>query len=298
NHPLKLLKCLPYIHFSSFYPHFFYELVRNPGLKPRKLATVLLNQASILSEIQSEQGFQKSSGTAQEQFTNSSFEFVNCVSDTLTGNSREGETAHAPLRGASPQTVQGVSEKEKELPVVTDCTTLALVDAASSQSTSLLAENQDCGVEQKGCHEGGYSAASVAQNEFYSKEAAIANQTQRQVEEQDYSASLLVKNSVSGVDIKADHEGVRAASRREASAAPVTEKWSHEAIVARSNMRPVRREKLNRAANSGENPGFDFLQECWDDDPALQIVIKGLVRKYPQWGYVVVDGELMDWEKG
>lgn len=33
-------------------------------------------------------------------------------------------------------------------------------------------------------------------------------------------------------------------------------------------MRPVRREKLNRAANSGENPGFDFLQECWNDDPA------------------------------
>ncbi|WP_225912471.1 hypothetical protein [Nostoc flagelliforme] len=49
---------------------------------------------------------------------------------------------------------------------------------------------------------------------------------------------------------------------------PQPEKWSHEAIVARSNMRPVRREKLNRAANSGENPGFDFLQECWNDYPA------------------------------
>lgn len=34
-------------------------------------------------------------------------------------------------------------------------------------------------------------------------------------------------------------------------------------------MRPVRREKLNnQAANSGENPGLDFLQECWNDDPA------------------------------
>ncbi|WP_256875318.1 hypothetical protein [Nostoc sp. C052] len=30
-------------------------------------------------------------------------------------------------------------------------------------------------------------------------------------------------------------------------------------------MRPVRREKLNRAVNSGQNLGFDFLQECWDD---------------------------------
>ena len=62
---------------------------------------------------------------------------------------------------------------------------------------------------------------------------AIANQTQGQVE-QSNSASLLVENSVSGVEVKADHEG-------ESSAAPVTntEKWSHEAIVARSNMRPV-----------------------------------------------------------
>ncbi|MBN3890731.1 MAG: hypothetical protein HWQ43_16730 [Nostoc sp. JL31] len=76
-------------------------------------------------------------------------------------------------------------------------------------------------------------------------------------------------NSVSGIEVKADHEG-------EISAAlvPNPEKWSHEAIVAWSNLRPVRRKKLNRAANSGENPGFDFLQECWRDDPALQIVIK------------------------
>ncbi|AUB44149.1 Methyl-accepting chemotaxis protein (plasmid) [Nostoc flagelliforme CCNUN1] len=80
-------------------------------------------------------------------------------------------------------------------------------------------------------------------------------------------------------------------------AAPVTEKWSYEAIVARSNLRPARREKLNRAANSGENPGFDFLQECWNDDPALQIVIKKLLVKFPQWGVAVVDGELIEWEK-
>ena len=70
------------------------------------------------------------------------------------------------------------------------------------------------------------------------------------------------------------------------SAAPVTapEKWSHEAIIARSNMRPVRREKLNRAVNSGENPGFDFLLSCWNDDPALVIAIKKLLAKFPQWG--------------
>ncbi|WP_242056151.1 hypothetical protein [Nostoc flagelliforme] len=101
------------------------------------------------------------------------------------------------------------------------------------------------------------------------------------------------KNQVSGVEVKAkaDHEC-------ESSAAPVsqTAKWSHEAIVARSNMRPIRREKLNRAVNSGQNPGFEFLQECWDD-PALQIVIKKLLAKFPQWGIAIVDGVLVKWNE-
>ncbi|WP_420762061.1 hypothetical protein [Nostoc sp. CALU 546] len=249
-------------------------------------------RASILGESQSDNEFQETSRTTQEQFTNSSKEFVNCVSDTLTGNSREEKTASAPLGGASPQTVKSVSEKEKDLPVATDCTTLVLVDAVPSQSASLLAENQDCEVEPKDCHEDTCSAASVAQNEFSSKEA-IANQTQEEAKAsnpaslRDATRTLLVENSVSGVEIKADHEG-------ESSAVPNPEKWSHEAIVARSNMRPVRREKLNRAANSGENPGFDFLQECWSDDPALVIVIKKLLVKYPQWGIAIVDGVLVD----
>jgi hypothetical protein len=63
---------------------------------------------------------------------------------------------------------------------------------------------------------------------------------------------------------------VKAVDKSEGSAAPITseEKWSHEAIVARSNMRLERMQKLKVAANSGQNPGFDFLQECWNDDPA------------------------------
>ncbi|MEA5605514.1 hypothetical protein [Nostoc sp. UHCC 0252] len=121
-------------------------------------------------------------------------------------------------------------------------------------------------------------------------QVAIANQTQGQVE-QGNSASLLVENSVSGVEIKADHEGTCSAASVQNS-----EKWSHEAIVARSNVRPLRREKLNRAGNSGENTGFDFLQECWDD-PALQIMIKKLLAKFPQWGIGIVDGALVDWDK-
>ncbi|MBD2535395.1 hypothetical protein H6G97_40770 [Nostoc flagelliforme FACHB-838] len=258
-----------------------------------------LYKASISGESQSEKEFQETSRTTQEQFTNSSKEFVNCVSDTLTEISHCEEAAIAPLGVASPQSVEGVSEKEEELPAVTDCTTLALVEAAPSQSVSLrdaarmlFVEKQDCGVEQKDFHEGTCSAASVAQNEFSSKEAII-NQTQKQGQlEQGNPTSLLVENSVSGVEVKAAHEG-----QSSATPVPNPEKWSHEAIVARSNVRPVRREKLNRAANSGDNPGFDFLQECWSDDPALQIVIKKLLAKFPQWGIAIVDGVLVDWNR-
>ncbi|MEH2064880.1 MAG: hypothetical protein V7K50_21905 [Nostoc sp.] len=98
----------------------------------------------------------------------------------------------------------------------------------------------------------------------YSSSSAIAHQTPGLVE-QGNPTLLLVENSVSGVETKAVNEGVRAASRREGSAAPVTsaEKWSQEAIVARSNVGPERMQKLKVAANSGQNPGFDFLLSCW-----------------------------------
>ena len=203
------------------------------------------------------------------------------------------QAAIAPLGVASPQTVESVSEKEEELPAVTDCTTLALVDAAQSNAASLrdaartlLAENQNCGVEPKNYHEGTCSAAPVAQNEK-SLNSAIANQTLRLVE-QGNSALLLVENSVSGGEVKTDHEG-----KSSAASVPSAEKWSYEAIVARSNARPERMQKLKFAANSGQNPGFEYLHECWNDDPALQIAIKKLLAKFPQWGLVAVDGVLV-----
>ncbi|RCJ15058.1 hypothetical protein A6V25_33180 [Nostoc sp. ATCC 53789] len=103
---------------------------------------------------------------------------------------------------------------------------------------------------------------------------------------------MLVENSVSGVEVKAVHEGTCSAV-----SVPNSEKWSHEAIVARANARPQRMQKLKQAANSGENPGFDFLLECWDDDPALQIVIKKLLAKFPQWGLVAVERVLVKWQE-
>ncbi|MHC5747814.1 MAG: hypothetical protein ACYTXT_39360 [Nostoc sp.] len=47
------------------------------------------------------------------------------------------------------------------------------------------------------------------------------------------------------------------------------------------------------AGNSGQNPGFDLLQECWDDT-ALRIVIKKLLAKFPQWRIAIVDGVLVE----
>ncbi|WP_226889853.1 hypothetical protein [Nostoc sp. MG11] len=258
-----------------------------------------LYEASILGQSQSEQAFGKPSRTTQEHLTISSKEIVRCISDTLTEISHSCEAAHAPLGVASPQSVGGVSEKEEDSPTTNDCTSLALVDAAQSNSASLLAENQDCGVEAAVFHEGTCSAAPVAQNEKSLNSAmsndkpfhVYANQRQGEVE-QGYSATLLVENSVPGVEIKAVDEG-------ESSAPSVvnSEKWSHEAIVARSNLRPERMQKLKLAANSGQNPGFQFLQECWNDDPALQIVIKKLLVKFSQWGIAIVDGMLLNWEE-
>lgn len=210
-------------------------------------------------------------------------------SDAPTENSCVEKTAHAPLRGASPQRIESASELE-ELPTAMNCTMLTLVDAAQSQPAPLLAENQDCGVDPEIRHEETCSAALVAKNEEYLN-SAIANQTPEFVE-QGNSATLLLENSVSGVEIRGDHEG-------QSSAASVTnaEKWSHEAIIARSKMRPLRMQKLKVAENSGQNPGFDFLQEYWDDDPTLQIAIKKLLAKFPQWGIGCVDGVLVNWER-
>ncbi len=56
-------------------------------------------------------------------------------------------------------------------------------------------------------------------------------------------------------------------------------------------------EKLKMAGILGEKPDFEFLAECWNDDPALQIVIKKLLAKFPQWEIACVDGVLVDWEE-
>ncbi|QLE53842.1 hypothetical protein FD724_39080 (plasmid) [Nostoc sp. C057] len=274
-------------------------------------------------------------------------------SDAPTENSGLEKTAHAPLRGASPSHIESASELEG-LPVAMDCTTLALVDAAPSESALLLAENQDYGVEPRDCDEGACSAAPVAQNEFSSKEA-IAHQ---KIEPSHPSASLLAENLVSGDEDKVDHEGTSSAApvslnqsevfewldranlgecpplwviqylldskyyasmratiskfeklwnisvvnyqvqkSSEALFTPVRGASRREDIAMRSQARLLRMEKLKMASLVGENPGFHFLQQCCHDDPALQIVIKKLLAKFPQWGIAFVDGELVKWNE-
>ncbi|RCJ40893.1 hypothetical protein A6770_37090 [Nostoc minutum NIES-26] len=95
-----------------------------------------LNKASISDKTQSEQGFCKSSRTSQKHLTNSSVEFVRCVSSTQDENLPDEDTAIAPFGGASPQFVESAEEKEEDSPTATDCTSLTLVDAAQSQSAS------------------------------------------------------------------------------------------------------------------------------------------------------------------
>ncbi|MEH2067865.1 MAG: hypothetical protein V7K47_06815 [Nostoc sp.] len=71
-------------------------------------------------------------------------------------------------------------------------------------------------------------------------------------------------------------------------------KWSSEARAVRLKTRPARMEKLKFAQILGENPGFEYLKECWDDDPLLQIVIKKMLTKFPQWGFVILGEELIN----
>ncbi|WP_225226023.1 hypothetical protein [Komarekiella delphini-convector] len=56
-------------------------------------------------------------------------------------------------------------------------------------------------------------------------------------------------------------------------------------------------EKLKLARILGEKSNFEFLAECWNNDPALQIVIKKLLAKFPLWGIAIIDGALVEWKE-
>jgi hypothetical protein len=213
-------------------------------------------------------------------------------SDAPSENLQVEETAHAPLRGASPPCIESASEQE-ESPTANDCTSLTLVDVVPDESEELEEENQVTGEEEKDCQGGNCSAPSVVQNKKCST-LAIAKTLELVEQSQpaslrDAQGTLTVENSVSGGVLQADHGST--------SSAPQADKWSSEAIAVRSKARPWRMEKLKMAGILREKPDFDFLLECWQDDPALEIVIKKLLAKFPQWGIACVDGMLVKWDE-
>ncbi|MDZ8104738.1 MAG: hypothetical protein RM338_03820 [Nostoc sp. DedQUE12a] len=113
-----------------------------------------------------------------------------------------------------------------------------------------------------------------------------------------HSSSAQPKLQAEPKESKLDEE-VKESPNSESSVPPVPKPhpWSQEGIAARSKARPLRMNKLKMAGVSGQNPGFEFLQECWDDDPSLQILVKKLLAKFPQWKIVCIDGKLIDWEE-
>ncbi|MBD2496750.1 hypothetical protein [Nostoc sp. FACHB-280] len=308
------------------------------------------------------QGFQKPNNVSNNSLTTYQppTKVVGKVvsSSTQNENLHGDETAIAPLGGASPQTLKSVEERKEELPAVTDCTTLTLVEAVPSQSASLLEKKEELGVDQEIIHEDNFSTAPVAanfenlsqpQNQAQpSQSASLLENNQELGDEQatshednfsaapadsnfknlsqpqnqaqpSLSASLVVENQNCSDDAIIPHEDTVSAApaipENSHSASPSQEpkthsegvcavaadsnpeKWSYEAVVERSRIRPWRMEKLKMAEQWRENPGDDFLMECWADDPALRIVIKKLVIKCPQWGLVAVEGVLVKWNE-
>ncbi|WP_191762449.1 hypothetical protein [Komarekiella delphini-convector] len=260
-------------------------------------------ETNIATQNQSEQGFQEPSRTPQKLLTNSSKEIVRSNSSTSYENTHCDKTAmptaasYAPFGGASPQTLESVEEKkEEELPTVTDCASLALVDAVQGQSASLrdpartlLGENQDCGVETIIPHEDTCFTAPVALNFEEPAQHSLSTSLR------DATRTLIGENQISSDEDKTLH-----VDQSSVAPAPNADKWSSEAlftaeaIAARSKARPVRMQKLKLAEVLRENPGFEFLTECWNDDPALQIVIRKLLAKFGQWVVACVDGELVN----
>ncbi|WP_375494907.1 hypothetical protein [uncultured Nostoc sp.] len=226
------------------------------------------NQAPISGQTQSEQAFQEPSRTVHEHITNSSKEFVMCVSSTPNEISLGEETAIAHSGCASPQIVEGVEEKEEESPTATDCTTLTLVDAAPSQPTSLLAENEISGVEPKDCSSGLSSAAPAV--------LPLKNLTNTEILDILDAANQGVCPGIEAITVlmKTPH------SRSLMGAITNNPQWGinlsdYSTVPQSSKLRSQREAKLKSFATRQEQPPSDFLQECLDD-PLLKIKLKRL----------------------
>ncbi|MBN3949399.1 MAG: hypothetical protein HWQ38_24215 [Nostoc sp. NMS7] len=237
-------------------------------------ANTATNKPDIVIQTPAVQAFQNPSGTPQEHISNSSKELLMCVSSTPNEILQGDETAIAPFGGASPQTVEGV--EEKDLPMATDCTTLTLVDATESQPTSLLAENQNSGVEQKDCHEGFCSAAPAAQHEQNLTNTEILDildaANQGVCPSKEAIADLLETphaRSLLGAIVSNPQWGINLSDY---STVP-------QDFAQNSKLRSQRLSRLKSYAAMGQCPPEEFLQEC-QNDPVLRIQVKrmGVLR--------------------
>ncbi|MEH2029825.1 MAG: hypothetical protein V7K67_09135 [Nostoc sp.] len=315
----------------GYFNRHYWENFDNQPLTPESQAVTAENQQvmpqnhQMMSECQN-LTFSEAQTNIQQEFQNPNHGANNSLttyqqptkvvgrvvgSDTQNENLHGEETAHTPLGGASPPHIESASEEE-ESPMATGCTTLALVDDAPSQPAPKRTENQDCGVEVRDCHvraasrrEGICSAAaSIAEEEKELTQSEIFEWLDRAdvgecpplwviqyLLDSKYYASM--RATLSKFEKRWNVSVVNYQVQKLSEAIPAT--VNH---AARSKVRPLRMEKLKMALMvGGEKLDFDFLQECWNDDPALRIIIKQMIAKYPEWGIVCVDGVLVDWNK-
>ncbi|PHJ69181.1 hypothetical protein VF14_03350 [Nostoc linckia z18] len=223
-------------------------------------ANIAINEPDTVTQNQSEQAFDVPSQTPQQHITNSSKEFVMCDSSK--------EEAIAPLEGASPPSVESVEQKEKDLSMPTDT---------------------------HNPHEGTYSPAPVTLNQdeiFNWLDRADAGVCPplwviQYLLDSKYYFSMRDSLTKFGQQWNVSVVNYQVQKSSEAGSMVANN-------FTKSQVRPARIHKLKLAQTLGENPGFEYLKECWDDDPALRIVIKKLVAKFPEWGFTIAGEDLID----
>ncbi|WP_375494728.1 hypothetical protein [uncultured Nostoc sp.] len=244
-----------------------------PDTAPQKTITAS-NKAPILAKTQSEQVFQKLSGTPQEHITNSSKEFVMCVSSTPNETLQVDETAIAPLGGASPRIVEGVEENIEDSPIATDCTTLALVNEPEGQPTTFATENQVSGEEVRDCHEGKSSAApSVPPLQLTNTEILnILDAANQGVCPGIEAIAALLETpharSLMGAITNNPQWGIKLSDY---STVP-------QDFTQNAKLRSQRLDRLKSYVAMGECPPDEFLQEC-QNDPVLKIQLKRMAAQ-------------------
>ncbi len=248
-------------------------------------------------------------GGASPQRIESASEFeelptaIDCTSLTLV-DAVQGESASllaenlscgVEMKGCHKDTCSAAPVAKNEFSLNSAIANQTQGQAKQSNSALLSGENQVSGFEPKDCDEEPSSAAPVSLNQseiFEWLDRANVGECPplwviQYLLDSKYYASM--RATISKFEKQWNLSVVNYQVQESSEAL-----FTAEGITMRSKARLLRMEKLKMASLVGENPGFDFLQQCWNDDPALQIVIKKLLAKFPQWGIAIVDGVLVD----